>query len=238
MTYHIAQDYKYMGNDQWSWQVSIDASENELDDVNQVTWYLHHTFKNPVISQKNRNEKFKLERKGWGTFQIKAKLTLNDGSKEVLTHWLKLAYPASDKEVVTRGVPEKYISEKKKVFLSYGAEDQNLASEVRGKLEDDGYEVLDPINIKPGLPIAASIEKMVRESDLVMGLITSDFSSPSVLSELNKAYKSTKPTVAVIRQGIDQPYGLDKNLSRIELDLDSSNTSNELTDMLGKFTPQ
>ena len=31
MTYHIAQDYKYMGNDQWSWQVSIDASENELE---------------------------------------------------------------------------------------------------------------------------------------------------------------------------------------------------------------
>jgi transcription initiation factor IIF auxiliary subunit len=238
MSYQIAQGYKYIGNDRWSWRVWIDASDSELDKIKQVTWYLHHTFREPVVikKKKSRSEKFILKRKGWGVFQIRAELSLNDGSSDSLTHWLELAYPSSDTEVVTRSGQPDTFDKKNKIFLSYGAEDQRLATELRGKLEERGYEVLDPINIQKDVPIEAATNKMIRDSDLVMGFVTSDFANPSVLMELNKANKSQKPTLAVIKKGIEQPYGLDQRLNRVELDLGSINASDELADILGKFT--
>lgn len=237
--YSIEQKYDYAGNDLWNWSVRIGGDEAELDRIKKVVWYLHHTFRNPVVTATKRETQFELSRKGWGVFQLRAELHLDDSSKQTLTHWLELAYPDDDDHTVVMrgGTPVSKGVAKNKVFLSYGAEDRKLIAQVRGKLEERGYEVLDPSNIEPGAPIDASINKMVRDSDLVMGFVTSDFASPFVVSELNKAQASQKPVVAVLKSGVEQPYGLDESLNRIEIDLESDYASDELADIVGKFHP-
>jgi transcription initiation factor IIF auxiliary subunit len=50
MAYRIAQDQTYQGNNRWQWRTWIEAAEAELDVVEQVTWFLHHTFPQPVAS--------------------------------------------------------------------------------------------------------------------------------------------------------------------------------------------
>lgn len=91
--YKIAQDYKYEGDDWWSWWIWIEAGKNELDQVALVTYTLHSTFLNPVRQINDRATKFRLETEGWGTFVIYAKLNLTDGREIALKHQLSLAYP-------------------------------------------------------------------------------------------------------------------------------------------------
>ncbi|MEJ2310104.1 MAG: TIR domain-containing protein [Gammaproteobacteria bacterium] len=235
--YRIEQTYDYAGNDLWNWSVRIGGDKQELDRLVKVIWYLHHTFSNPVVTVTKRETQFELNRKGWGVFQLRAELFLDDGSKQMLTHWLELAYPEEEHVAPTRGAPARKGSTKYKVFLSYGAEDRKLVAQVRGKLEERGYQVLDPSNIEAGMPVEAAVSKMVRDSDLVMGFVTSDFVSPFVVSELNKAKSSQKPVLAVIKPGIEQPYGLDEELNRVEIDLDAEYASDELADVVAKLEP-
>jgi hypothetical protein len=232
--YGIDQNFDYIGNDLWEWSVRIKGGDEELDQIDKVIWYLHHTFKNPVVTITDRETQFELKRRGWGVFQLRAELILDDGSKKTLTHWLELAYPD---EEVSPAINKGITTVKKKVFLSYGAEDRKLVSQVRGKLEAWGYEILDSSDAEPGLPLDAVVNKMVRDSDLVMGFITSDFASPLVVSELNRANQSEKPVLAIVMPGLEQPYGLDEDLNRIEFNLDSEYAGEELADLLSKFQP-
>lgn len=236
--YSIEQNYDYIGNDLWNWSVRIHGSGAELDTITKVIWYLHHTFKNPVVTVDDRDSQFELNRRGWGVFQIRAELVLADGSRQTLTHWLELAYPEEEASTeLLPAVKTRSGIRKNRVFLSYGSEDRRLVSQVRGKLESRGYEVLDATDVEPGLPQDAAVSKMVRDSDLVMGFVTSDFVSPFVVSELNKANQSEKPVLAIVKSGLEQPYGLDEDLNRIEVDLESEYVSDELADVLGKFHP-
>jgi hypothetical protein len=149
-----------IGNDLWDWSVRVQGSDEELDRINKVIWYLNHTFNNPVVTVADRETRF------------------------------EPAYPDEEASpAMCRGMTGR----KNKVLFSYGAEDRKRLVQIRDKLEARGYEILDSSDTEPGLPRDAVVNKMVRDSDLVMGFITSDFSSPLVVSELNRANQSEKP---------------------------------------------
>jgi transcription initiation factor IIF auxiliary subunit len=89
----IAQSEHYEGQDWWRWSVWIDARLDELNEVEKVIWHLHPTFPEPDREHKNREEKFKLETAGWGTFRVVADVVMKDGRKAKLQHELELRYP-------------------------------------------------------------------------------------------------------------------------------------------------
>ena len=93
MAMKIAQDQHYEGEDWWRWSVWIEAPASELDAVQKVIWRLHPTFPPPVREHTNRAEKFKLETAGWGTFEVRAEVVMNDGTSKTLRHELELDYP-------------------------------------------------------------------------------------------------------------------------------------------------
>ena len=93
MNLRIAQDQKYVETDWWKWSAWLEGQNDELDEVKEVTYKLHWTFKNPVRTIHDRASKFKLNEHGWGIFPIRAKIELKDSTTITVVHDLKLFYP-------------------------------------------------------------------------------------------------------------------------------------------------
>jgi transcription initiation factor IIF auxiliary subunit len=89
----IAQSEKYEEDDWWSWSVWIEGSETDLDEIKNVEYTLHPTFRDPVRTVATRRNKFKLASGGWGIFPIYARVLKKDGSTFRLNHQLQLRYP-------------------------------------------------------------------------------------------------------------------------------------------------
>ena len=240
MTFRIEQENEYLGNKRWRWRTWIDAPESDLARVEKVTWFLHHTFPNPVVETDERARKFAIERTAWGRFQIRAELQLGEGDKQLLDEWLQLAYPsgegAASKEAPVKAPdPAGAVTPKTNVFLSYGTEDEHLAAKVKGTLEKHGYRILDAHQAKAGEPLNAAVQKMIRESDVVLGLVTSEFASPFLVDELNTARASDKPTVALINADGDLPFGVDRRLARVSLDLNAADPGFDVLSAMEKY---
>ncbi|MCW5966668.1 MAG: hypothetical protein KIT83_21700, partial [Bryobacterales bacterium] len=71
----------------------IEGENEALDRVELVEWTLHPTFPNPIRKSTDRANKYILETGGWGTFPIRARAMLKDGSEIRLRHELELHYP-------------------------------------------------------------------------------------------------------------------------------------------------
>jgi hypothetical protein len=241
MSYRIEQEQTYLGKDRWRWATWIEATDPELDRIAKVTWRLHHTFPQPVIEVTDRPRRFKIVLSGWGVFQIRAELELADGGRQQLSHWLQLSYPEVGSAPL-RGAPSKETPpdspERKiqgpRVFLSYGSEDAHLATRVKAAMRDHGFDVRDAAEIAPGEPFKAAVQRMIRESDLVLGLVSSEFASPHVIAELNTAQQSAKPAVAAVGLEVGEVFGLDKGLKRIGLNLAAPGSETELAERLIK----
>lgn len=95
--YTIKQDSKYIGEDYWDWWVWIDSTDKGLDKIDNVVYNLHYTFRPPVQVINTRENKFKLQTSGWGTFIIYVRLNFKDGSVLDLEHELELYYPSGEK---------------------------------------------------------------------------------------------------------------------------------------------
>lgn len=224
MSYHIAQEQAYQGNNYWHWSVWIEADANGLGRVQEVTWYLHHTFPQPVVHVTDRASRFALKSAGWGMFELRAELRLSDRSVVSLSHWLELSYPGEAEESAppTRGIVPQGMKGKparpKQVFLSFGSEDARLAAGIKNTLVEGGFRVLDATQVNRGEPLEAAIHKMIRESDLVLGLVTSDFASPYLVDELNAAQRNGKPTAALTTTDVGNALGLNQALDRVDID--------------------
>ncbi len=192
MSYRIEQEQTYLGRHRWRWGTWISAPDPKLDRIAKVTWLLHHTFPNPVVETTDRAQRFKIALTGWGVFQIRAELELVDGGRQQLSHWLQLSYP-NEGSAPLRGAPSKggppekpdHTPQGPRVFLSYGSEDARLAAQVKSAMREHGFDVRDAAEIGPGDPFKAAVQKMIRESDLVLGLVTNEFASPHVIAELS-----------------------------------------------------
>jgi transcription initiation factor IIF auxiliary subunit len=76
----------------WHWTAYIDSpDEEELDKIAYVEYHLHSSFKNPVKRVRKMRGGFPLTMKGWGTFQINARVVFKDkNTKDLsLSHQLK-----------------------------------------------------------------------------------------------------------------------------------------------------
>lgn len=93
MTLKIKQGAKYQGDEYWDWWVSLDGPKKDLEQVDKVVYTLHRTFPNPVRTVESKENNFKLETAGWGTFRINAQVHMKDGEKIKLQHDLVLNYP-------------------------------------------------------------------------------------------------------------------------------------------------
>jgi transcription initiation factor IIF auxiliary subunit len=89
----VAQSQQYRGDDWWDWAVWIEGSEADLDQIEEVIYRLHSSFPKPLRTMKNRQDCFKLESAGWGTFCIPVKVVLKNGETRKLMHELELLYP-------------------------------------------------------------------------------------------------------------------------------------------------
>lgn len=73
----------------WEWGIYIEGAPTELDRIRCVEYTLHPTFPNPVRMVCSRQNRFELTTRGWGTFTVKIKVILKDGSLVQLSHLLE-----------------------------------------------------------------------------------------------------------------------------------------------------
>ena len=73
----------------WEWGVHLAGPAADLEHVRCVEYTLHPTFPNPVRMVCSRADRFLLTARGWGTFDLKIKVLLKDGSMYPMTHSLK-----------------------------------------------------------------------------------------------------------------------------------------------------
>jgi hypothetical protein len=77
------------GQDRWDWTIFINADQDALARIQCVEYTLHESFPDPVRTVCNAADKFALRSNGWGTFTIKIRVLLRDGSQKSLSHDLK-----------------------------------------------------------------------------------------------------------------------------------------------------
>nr|WP_315393986.1 pYEATS domain-containing protein [uncultured Duganella sp.] len=203
--YRIAQSEEYVGKDRWKWSCWIDAKEHDLDMIESVTWVLHPTFSPSRVIVKSRETSFRLDSGGWGTFMLVASLVLQDGRTVKVRHALKLHYPEKDdiepvQSLQSSGAEpatDSVTPRKPKIFLSYSSEDEQHAQMLGKVIADIGGLVWNANSVNVGQPLAAAVEKMIRESDAVITLADLDYQSPWVIKESKIAEAEGKPVLHV-----------------------------------------
>jgi pYEATS domain-containing protein involved in immunity/TIR domain-containing protein len=221
MSYRIAQDFEYVGNDYWRWSAWIEGSDAELDKVKEVVWILHPSFSQSRVVSKQRADKFRLSTAGWGTFLLKAEVVLADGQKLQLKHNLDLEYPAEKSEAPRRSMASPPTRRQPVVYLSYSAEDSRVAAKLRTALESEGIEIQDQTRLKPGQPWNDTLRNMLAKSDGVVGLVGEGEVTSWVSAEIQAAAASAKPTLVLIAgdtPGTGLP-GLPKGVQTRQIDL-------------------
>jgi transcription initiation factor IIF auxiliary subunit len=90
MNLRLRNDWEYAGDEWWKWGAFIDGSDQDLDAVESVEYVLHPSFANPIRKVSDRLTKFRMETAGWGTFVLRARAFLKDGSVVKLQHEIHL----------------------------------------------------------------------------------------------------------------------------------------------------
>ena len=78
------------GRNVYHWTVYVNTDPATLERIESVTYSLHPTFRQNVLTISNSHNYFALSRDGWGEFEISAVLRFKNGKETTLTHWLKL----------------------------------------------------------------------------------------------------------------------------------------------------
>lgn len=77
----------------YKWKIFIRAKEEVLSKISYVIYTLHPTFYEPVRKIENRKGGFELVGRGWGEFEVKVKIKLENQDELTMNHWLKLGGP-------------------------------------------------------------------------------------------------------------------------------------------------
>jgi hypothetical protein len=197
MSYRIGQDFAYLGNDYWRWWAWIEGDDPELDRVTEVAWILHPSFPRTRIITRDRSNRFRLETAGWGTFVLRAELTIEAAEKRLLKHNLRLEYPEAEPPLARATRPARPLT----LFFSYSAQDTKAAAQVRQSFKKAGFEVLDQTALHAGEPWAETMQRMISRADAVVGFIGEDEISPWVRTEIEAAASSGKPAFLLLAPG-------------------------------------
>ncbi len=214
MSYRIAQDYEYVGNDYWRWSAWLEGTEAEMKEVKHVVWILHPSFSQSRVTVEDRANAFRLTTAGWGTFMLRAEVVLLDGTKHSLRHYLKLEYP--DREQPAAASQASPSGRPPTVFLSYSTEDSRTAAKLRESFKNSGYEILDQTSIATGESWKESLRRMIAQSDAVVGLVGDDEISPLVSADLDVATSAGKAVLALMPSGTSAA-GIPTGVHKVEL---------------------
>lgn len=87
--------YTADGRPLFSWTVFVTGPADKLDQIREIRYHLHPTFKNNliVLNPENSSAKhgFPFSATGWGTFEVSTEVYYQDGSSETLKH--NLVFP-------------------------------------------------------------------------------------------------------------------------------------------------
>jgi transcription initiation factor IIF auxiliary subunit len=75
----------------YDWAVYVDEDASTLNEIEAVTYFLHPTFPDPVQTVRDPATRFALKARGWGEFDIAARVRFKDGSVETTQYRLQLA---------------------------------------------------------------------------------------------------------------------------------------------------
>lgn len=81
---------KRVREDWYDWKVYLEGPQEALNEIREVEYLLHETFRNPVRRKTNAGDKFALETSGWGEFDIGVRVIFKDGTEKTMKHWLNL----------------------------------------------------------------------------------------------------------------------------------------------------
>jgi TIR domain/YEATS family len=180
----------------WRWAIWLDGADAELDEIRQVTYQLHPTFKTPTRHSEARTRGFRLESGGWGEFMVHILIQKKDGETIRCQHWLSLRdeFAPERPSFVKRA---QGFTGSNSVFLSYAAADSRLGESIKKSLEARGFSVSTGNDAPPGLPIAEAIEKQIAQSDVAVAIV-SDTDSAWASYELKVAAKNQVPIVPIV----------------------------------------
>lgn len=74
----------------WKWSIWVDEPPEVIAGIEKVVYTLHPTFTDPVHTQTNRKDRFRLRASGWGEFLIDIQVHFTSGDVVHAEHWLKL----------------------------------------------------------------------------------------------------------------------------------------------------
>lgn len=82
----------------WSkWTVSIDGTNEELNQIKYVTYILHESFPNSRLVSTDASNNFSRKQRGWEEFLLRAEATMKNGEVKVANKWINLGYGNIDK---------------------------------------------------------------------------------------------------------------------------------------------
>lgn len=165
----LVNDSNYRGKRNWGWSVWLEGAAVDEGRVKSVTYHLHPTFSNPVHSVANEHTRFKLSGSGWGEFNIKAEVFLDDGQTISLDHWLQ--FDLEKKRAALK-------SAKGDIFLSHSTADGPVANRLAALLIAKGYQVTASamVELSAGADWQNEIRKNIALADLNVVLISSGIS--------------------------------------------------------------
>ena len=75
----------------YDWEIHFDELSQRLAEIKSVTYVLHPTFPNPEKTVSNKQDQFMLRGRGWGSFQVKIIINLENGESITQYHWLDIS---------------------------------------------------------------------------------------------------------------------------------------------------
>jgi len=75
----------------YQWRLYLEGPAEELDEVQEVEYILHPTFRNPVRVVRDRASGFALDSVGWGEFEVGVEVRKESGEVQTMRHRLDLS---------------------------------------------------------------------------------------------------------------------------------------------------
>ncbi|NVB42975.1 TIR domain-containing protein [Pseudenhygromyxa sp. WMMC2535] len=184
------QSAQAVGEGYWRWAIWIEGTPEELAEIEEVIYHLHPTFSPAIVTRSDPGDGFRIEREGWGVFVVGIEVRLRGGAREVFRHMLDFAEPAPLKEVAAR--PDRL-----RVFVSYARDDDELAREVKRRIEEAGFTTwIYRDELRPGEDWRWAMREQLESSDVVVAL-SSDIPSRWMAAEAEQARRLGKPVLGV-----------------------------------------
>ena len=84
------------GREHYNVAIWVNATDDELDQIEKVEYSLHPSFKRRIRKSKDRENKFSITIWTWGMFNIDATVFFRDGTTSKHSYYLSYELPADD----------------------------------------------------------------------------------------------------------------------------------------------